>query len=110
MHRVLTLGFSTFLRRRRAQRHFERRPPPGTALAKVPAPQSQQALSQNLLAAAAGEQPAALALLKSHPDGLDAAEFALRLALDGLNEIQHEAPPPEWLSPAMNALTARRNR
>ena len=100
MHKVLTQGFSTFLRRRHAQRHFERRPLPGTpgaTAATAPAAQASQDSGKSLLAASAAEPAAALALLESHADGLDAAEAARRLARDGPNEIQHEAPLPAWL-------------
>jgi len=100
MHKVLTQGFSTFLRRRHAQRHFERRPLPGTPgamAATAPAAQASQDSGKSLLAASAAEPAAALALLESHADGLDAAEAARRLARDGPNEIQHEAPLPAWL-------------
>ena len=65
MQKVLTQGFSTFVRRRRVQRHFERRPLPD-ALVAAPMP-----------------SPA-----------VDAAEVARRLARDGLNEVAHEPPLP----------------
>jgi len=103
MRQVLTQGFSTFLRRRRAQRHFQRRPlletltaaqadkPPGLAMAAA------SALGQDLLAASRIEPALALAQLQSHPDGLDPAESARRLARDGPNEVQHEAALPGWL-------------
>ena len=113
MHKVFTQGFSTFLKRRHAQRHFGRRPVPGMAApqaflpgaaagagaagGKARVPQDQLALGRDLLAAAAGDPAAALSLLKSQPDGLDATEAARRLARDGPNEIQHEAPLPGWL-------------
>ena len=116
MHKVLTQGFSTFLRRRRVLRHFERRPLPGSAVAPAHAPAhapgarvagapapaaalspATQALGQSLLAAATGEPAAALALLESRADGLDATEAARRLARDGPNDIAHEPPLPAWL-------------
>ncbi|MFP8779853.1 magnesium-translocating P-type ATPase [Hydrogenophaga sp. RWCD_12] len=102
MHHPLTQGFSRFLHRRRAKRHFERRPllnnlvdaHAATARAGgAPAP----ALGQALLAAAHDEPAAALARLRSQADGLEADEAARRLAQDGPNEIQHEAPLPGWL-------------
>ncbi len=102
MRKVLTQGFSTFLRRRRAQRHFERRPLL-EALAALPLPpvaagtERQAALSQDIVRAALDEPAAALARLGSQADGLDAAEAARRLARDGPNEVQHEAPLPGWL-------------
>jgi len=113
MPKVFTEGFTTFLRRRNVQRHFQRRPLLGTvalralvhggaagaaaAGAKVSAAQAPLALGSNLLAAAAGEPAAALALLKSRSDGLDASEAARRLVRDGPNDIQHEPPLPAWL-------------
>lgn len=91
MSKLLTQGFSTFLRRRRAKQHFERRPlldalrtPPAT-------------LGQEVLNAARDEPAQALARLQSQADGLDVAEAARRLARDGPNEIQHEPPLPGWL-------------
>jgi len=95
MHPGLTQGFSHFLRRRRAQRHFQRAPLLDT-LAAAHAVQPA-ALGQDLLAAGLGEPAQALARLQSQADGLDAAEAARRLARDGPNEIQHEAPLPGWL-------------
>ena len=109
MHKVLTQGFNTFLRRRPVLRHFERRPLPGAAAlpghvaaigavaAQAPAPMAAQALGQSLLAAAAGDPTAALALLESRADGLHASEAARRLLRDGPNDLQHEAPLPAWL-------------
>ena len=98
MHGSLTQGFTHFLRRRRSRRHFERRPllealtaptlPLAAAPGAVVAP--GHVLGQELLASALDEPAQALARLQSHPDGLDAAEAARRLARDGPNEIQHE--------------------
>jgi Mg2+-importing ATPase len=102
MKKVLTQGFSTFLRRRRAQGHFERRPllESLTAAPAVVPPKdagTAPALGQDLLAAAQEEPAQALARLQSQADGLDAAEAARRLAREGPNEVQHEAPLPGWL-------------
>jgi Mg2+-importing ATPase len=102
MHKGLTQGFSTFLRRRRVQRHFERRPLLDSLVA---APASSpaagaadaHALGQALLTAAQDEPAAALARLQSQPDGLDSVEAARRLARDGPNEVAHEPPLPGWL-------------
>ncbi len=94
MKTALQQGFSTFLRRRRAKQHFERRPLLDSLTA---APAAPAALGQDLLAAAREEPAQALARLQSHSDGLDAAEAARRLARDGPNEIAHEAPLPGWL-------------
>ncbi len=101
MKKALQQGFSTFLRRRRAKQHFERRPlleslaaAPATASVGGAAP---AALGQDLLAVSREEPAQALARLQSRTDGLDAAEAARRLARDGPNEIAHEAPLPGWL-------------
>ena len=102
LQQALTQGFSTFLRRRRAQRHFVRRPllaslQPG-ALAAAPQRATVDAAGeQGLLSASLGDPAQAIALLQSHALGLDAAEAARRLARDGPNEIQHQPPLPGWL-------------
>jgi Mg2+-importing ATPase len=102
MNKLLTQGFSTFLRRRRAKAHFERRPLLDTLAASPAAVASAgnaatAALGQDLLAASRVGPAQALAALQSQADGLDAAEAARRLARDGPNEVQHEAPLPGWL-------------
>ncbi|MGL6112936.1 MAG: hypothetical protein ACRC2B_22815, partial [Rubrivivax sp.] len=60
MNKLLTQGFSTFLRRRRAKKHFERHPLLGslTAARATAAPvgaAAPAALGQDLLAAARDE-------------------------------------------------------
>lgn len=100
--KVLTEGFRTFLRRRRAQAHFERRPLLGSltaapAAARPPGEGANPAVGQDLLAASRGTPAQALERLHSQADGLDGAEAARRLARDGPNEVQHEAPLPGWL-------------
>ncbi len=102
MNKVLTEGFSNFLRRRRAKGHFERRPllesltaAPAPALPSSPIVTA--AVGQDLLTAAQGGAAQALKLLESQADGLDGAEAARRLARDGPNDVQHEAPLPGWL-------------
>ena len=102
MLKGFTQGFSTFLRQRRVQRHFERRPLLDALVAgPVPLPAAgaanARALGQVLLTAAQDEPTAALARLQSQLDGLDSAEAARRLARDGPNEIVHEPPLPGWL-------------
>jgi len=102
MRKLLTQGFSTFLRRRRATKHFERRPLLDTLVASpAPVPQAAAAgvaaISSDLLAASREEPALALARLRSQADGLDAAEAARRLVRDGPNDIQHEPPLPGWL-------------
>jgi P-type Mg2+ transporter len=99
MNQLLTQGFSRFLRRRRVQRHFQRRPAlvaQGSATAAAPAG-VMAALGQDLLAAAHDDPAAALQRLQSQADGLERTEAALRLAHDGPNEIAHEPPLPAWL-------------
>ena len=97
MRKFLTQGFSTFLRRRRAKRHFERHLLLDALVGSaVPAPASGSA-GQDVLLAAHDEPAAALARLHSQVDGLDYAEAARRLTRDGPNEIQHEPPLPGWL-------------
>ena len=102
MQKRLTQGFSSFRHRRRAQRHFERRPLLGALVAAhAPAPEARDAIAATLgqaLLAAAHDNPAqALVRLQSKVDGLDSAEAARRLDRDGPNEVQHEAPLPGWL-------------
>ncbi len=102
MQKLLKQGFSTFLRRRRVQRHFERRPLLDTLVAApvrspIAGAADVHALGQALLTAAQDEPAAALARLQSQADGLDTAEASRRLARDGPNEIQHEPPLPGWL-------------
>ena len=102
MKAALQQGFSTFLRRRRAKQHFERRPlleslTPAPASAASAGGAALAALGQDLLAAAQDEPAQALARLQSRADGLEAGEAARRLAREGPNEIAHEAPLPGWL-------------
>jgi len=104
MKHALTQGFSTFLRRRRATGHFQRRPLLGTltrgAGGKVPpgaATAAATALGQGLMAAAQGDAAQAITRLQSHALGLDTAEAARRLARDGPNEVPHEPALPGWL-------------
>ncbi len=66
-------------------------------LATLAAPRGVAALGQDLLNASRDEPTAALARLQSQVEGLDPAEAAQRLARDGPNEVQHEAPLPGWL-------------
>jgi P-type Mg2+ transporter len=102
MHSLLTQGFSGFLRRRRVQRHFQRRPLLDALVERLaPATGSVTAaradIDQAALKAAHEEPAAALLRLKSQVEGLDAAEAARRLARDGPNEVPHEPPLPGWL-------------
>ena len=89
-------GFSRFLRRRRALRHFGRRPLLG-ALARGQAPAASALLATALLRDAAEPPADALRRLGSGAQGLPLAEAAQRLAHDGPNEVDHEKPLPDWL-------------
>jgi Mg2+-importing ATPase len=93
---LLTEGFSTFLRHRRALLHFGRRPLPGS-LAGGQARAAPEPLTADLLKAAAEAPATVIARLCSHEEGLSAAEAAERLARDGPNEVEHEKPLPGWL-------------
>jgi P-type Mg2+ transporter len=93
MKKMLTEGFSTFLKRRRAQHNFQRR----SAFDILVKPTIQQPHAQNLQAVSEGNAAAALVLLKSQAEGLDPSEAAKRLAKDGPNKIQQEPPLPAWL-------------
>ncbi len=99
MNKPLTQAFSGFLRRRRVQRHFQRRPLLATLVATQLATPAKTAatVGQDLLATAQDDPAAALRRLQSQADGLDVAEAARRLARDGPNEIPHEPPLPPWL-------------
>lgn len=98
---ALTEGFSTFLRRRRARKHFERRPLLDALVARpwhpvqVGAPVA--AVGADLLAVAADTPAQALVRQRSQAEGLDPVEAASRLARNGPNEVQHEPPLPGWL-------------
>lgn len=92
----LTQGFSSFLHRRRAQRHFARRPLLAT-VAHGQAPAASLPLALNLLRAAAEPAAEALDRLGSSVQGLSVGEAKKRLTRDGPNEVDHEKPLPGWL-------------
>ncbi|MCU4117703.1 magnesium-translocating P-type ATPase [Variovorax sp. N23] len=94
--RLFTQGFSRFLHRRRALRHFGRRPLLG-ALAHGQAPEASAPLAAELLRAAAEPPADALRRLGSGAHGLAQDEAVQRLARDGPNEVDHEKPLPGWL-------------
>ncbi len=89
--------FSRFLRRHRALRHFGRHPLVATLAGRGPVAPLPDATAAELMRAARDDPAAALARLDSHPEGLSAHEAAARLARQGPNEVQHEAPLPRWL-------------
>jgi P-type Mg2+ transporter len=104
MNKPLAEGFSSFLRRRRAKQHFERRPLLDTLLSSpVALPDGAGAGARAagwgaaLLAAARDDPAQTFARLQSQADGLAVDEAAKRLARDGPNEIEHEPPLPGWL-------------
>lgn len=91
MPQALSQGFTTFLRRRHALRHF-RRHPLLPELGSRPRP-----FAPDLQMASEATPAQALLKLRSGPEGLDAAEAARRRASDGPNELAHEPPLPAWL-------------
>ncbi len=91
-----TQAFHSFLRRRRALRHFGRRPLLG-GLARGQAPAAPGPLAAELLRAAAEPQAEALHRLGSGLQGLAARDAVPRLTHDGPNEVDHEKPLPGWL-------------
>ncbi len=93
----LTQWFSHVLHRRRALRHFGRRPMLGTLVGRGPAPAAPAPLTRQLLQFASDAPAAALARLHSRADGLDAPDAARRLRRHGPNEVAHEPPLPAWL-------------
>lgn len=72
MNKLLTKGFSGFLRQRRVVWHFQRRPLLHTLVAAPGA-------GKDLLAAARDDLAAALSRLKSQADGLGVEESAKRV-------------------------------
>ena len=97
MIRALTHGYSGFLRRRRAQKHFGRHPLTNLLAGRGPVPGAAEPLALDLLLVARDSPAAAIARLVSHADGLTSREAAARLARDGPNEVEHEKPLPWWL-------------
>ena len=97
MMNVLTHGFSGFLRRRRARKHFGRPRLLDTLAGRGPTEAAPEHLARELLLVARDAPAAAIARLKSHEDGLSAREAAARLARSGPNEVEHEKPLPWWL-------------
>ncbi len=95
--RRLTQAFSAFLRRRRRLRHFSRSPLLEILGGRGSAQPAPAQMSRDLLRLAQDEPAAAIARLKSHPEGLGAREARARLAHHGPNEVAHEAPLPAWL-------------
>jgi Mg2+-importing ATPase len=86
-------GFSRLLRRRGRARHFARHPLQDRFAHVGRAEPASPAVTETLLAIAADEPAAALARLKSHPEGLTRREAAARLARHGPNEVEHDRPP-----------------
>jgi P-type Mg2+ transporter len=97
MHHSLTQAFTTFLRRRHAQRHFARRPHLAALVKQDAAAATRTPLSNELLLTAHDDPAGAIARLQSHADGLTAEEAARRLQQFGPNEIAHEKPLSAWL-------------
>jgi P-type Mg2+ transporter len=93
MKKMLTEGFSSFLKRRRVQHHFQRRP----SLDILVKPIAQQPPVDSMQPVSEGDAAAALILMKSQAAGLTATDAAKRLKADGPNKIQQVPPLPEWL-------------
>src|SRR5450432_3569501 len=93
----LTHGFSSFLRRRGALKHFSRHPLLDAFGGHGPAEALPESLASELLLVAHDSPAAAIARLKSDERGLSAAEAAERLARTGPNEVAHEKPLSWWL-------------
>ena len=94
---ALSHGFSGFLRRRRALKHFARYPLLDTLAGRDPTDAPPEHLAHELQLVARDDPAAAIARLKSHEDGLSAREAAARLARSGPNEVEHEKPLSWWL-------------
>jgi Mg2+-importing ATPase len=103
MRKALTEAFTTFLRTRHAQRHFARRPMLASLAALATDTPSAGAdtgtvqVARDMLLAAQEAPATTMARLRSHANGLSAAEAAQRLARDGPNEVEHDKPLPAWL-------------
>jgi Mg2+-importing ATPase len=88
--------FSRLLRRRGRRRHFDRHPLQDRYARVGRTEASEPAATAWLLTVAADEPAAAIARLKSHPEGLSRREAAARLARHGPNEVEHDRPPGPW--------------
>jgi P-type Mg2+ transporter len=93
----LTRAFSSFLRRRRALRHFGRHPLLDALAGRGPSRAAPEHVTADLLRIAHDEPAQAITRLKSHEQGLSAREAAARLAHHGPNEVEHENRLPAWL-------------
>jgi len=94
---TLTAWFGGTARHRRTLKHYGRHPLQDALAGHGPKAAAPIALAADLLLAARSTPAAAIALLKSHDDGLTAREAAARLARSGPNEVAHEKPTPWWL-------------
>jgi P-type Mg2+ transporter len=97
MSNVLTHWFSSFLRRRRALKHFGRHALVDSLAGRGPSRAAPDHLARDLLLVAHDTPAAAIARLHSHENGLSAREAAARLVRSGPNEVEHEKPLPWWL-------------
>ena len=89
--------FATFLRTRRATRHFRRFAILDVLRAQGGPRQISPALTRQLREAAHTDTDALLASLHSHIDGLDEASADNIRKHSGPNEIEQEKPLPWWL-------------
>jgi Mg2+-importing ATPase len=97
MFKFATQWFSRSLRRRRRQKHFGRHPLVDALAGRSPPQATAPPLAHDLQLVAHETPAAALAMLRSHEDGLTTREAAARLARSGPNEVEHEKPVPWWL-------------
>jgi len=89
--------FGTFLRTRRASRHFRRTVVPAAVNGQVTLRAVPDELAHALLRSAREDLGDTLARVHGHPGGLSESEAAEALARVGPNEVEHEKPLPMWL-------------
>jgi len=92
--KILTQAYSVFLRRRRALRHFGRRPMLGILAGHGSVAPAPEQMTRDLLAIAHDEPAVVFGRFGSRPGGLSSSEAAARLAKAGPNEVAHEKPVP----------------
>jgi Mg2+-importing ATPase len=95
MNFVRTL-FGSFLRTRRAARHFRRSAVPAAVNGRVTLRAVPDELAHMLLRSSREELGDTLNRLGGHPGGLSESEVAAALARVGPNEVEHEKPLPAW--------------
>ena len=89
--------YGAFLRTRRVTHHFRRLAMFESLGEPGPSRAMPAHLTRALQRAAREDLPTVLVRLRSHEDGLTAAEVQERLRSVGPNEVDHEKPLPAWL-------------